>query len=176
MVAFPARLQSTRQESAADWAAQVAAGVGARPESSGYFAAISAWRNAWRPSRIRVLLIAESHVAEEPGDEDVEVDTGSAEMPRRFCRLIYCLGYGEPTLCRPRSPANNTGTRQFWSIFSSLVEGRLAQAPTGLKCKVQILEAMRERGIWLVDASVMAIAARGGGRLVPPRLYPHVLR
>src|SRR5918997_3712328 len=93
--------------------------------------AAEACRQAWRPKRLRVLLLAESHIA-----------TSAAELacrvalpphldwpgPRRFVRHLYCAGYGEPELlegplgpeARPRG-----GTPQFW---------RLMAAAEGLGC------------------------------------------
>jgi hypothetical protein len=42
-------------------------------ETARYLEAVAAWRAAWRPKRVRVLLVAESHVAEMPGDSTVVV-------------------------------------------------------------------------------------------------------
>ena len=84
-------------------------------------------RLAWRPGRLRVLLLAESHIA-----------TGAADLawrvalppgldwpgPAPFVRHIYCAGYGEPELleappgaaaeARPRG-----GTPQFWRLMAA---------------------------------------------------------
>lgn len=84
------------------WARSWAARVGGRAESGAYLASVAAWRDAWRPAQVRVLLVAESHVAEKPGDIGVSVALpawAQRDLPTSYCRLVYCLGYGESPLC-----------------------------------------------------------------------------
>jgi hypothetical protein len=134
--------------------------------------AAEAWRAAFRPPRVRLLLLAESHMA-----------TSAAELacPLRlppgldwpiaagFVRHIYCPAYGEPALA-PDLPAGNAGTPQYWRLFAAL-EG--AAAPTRaawpdsaarLAAKAALLHRLRARGIWLTDASLVAVAGPGGTR------------
>lgn len=142
-------------------------------ESPAYLASVAAWRNAWRPDRVRVLLIAESHVREVDGDASVRVDVPDfhRSLPSSFCRLIYCLGYGESELCSP-APLSNAGTWQFWDILGSIAGGSQPRMPRKgestleqrLRWKVAVLEWLRKQGVWLVDASVSAIYAPGGTR------------
>jgi hypothetical protein len=71
------------------------------------------------PRRARVLLVAESHVAEQPGDADVIVRLPSlarpaVPLPEGYCRLVYCLWYVENPLCGTRLPSSNGGTWQYW--------------------------------------------------------------
>lgn len=94
-------------------------------ESHEYLERVAAWRNAWRPERVRVLLLAESHVAEEHGDLTAQVHVPDwmygYGLPEGFCRLVYCLGYGETEICRPVSgPRSNGGTWQFWDLFGAV--------------------------------------------------------
>src|SRR5260370_25077907 len=79
---------------------------------------------AWRPSKVRFLLVAESHVFTD--DDDLRVRIRREVLPRRlrhrpdtFVRLVYCLGYGENNLLNKR-PESNPGTRQYWNIFGRL--------------------------------------------------------
>ncbi|MCE9636460.1 MAG: hypothetical protein K8T90_12210 [Planctomycetes bacterium] len=41
------------------WVSQQAATLGVEPEVSAYLAAVDAWRQAWRPERVRIVLVAE---------------------------------------------------------------------------------------------------------------------
>jgi hypothetical protein len=43
-----------------------------------------------------------------------------ADYPTRYVRFVYCLGYGENDLL-DIDLENNTGTPQYWKIFSSCV-------------------------------------------------------
>lgn len=133
-------------------------------ESEEYRESVRAWRNAWRPSRVRVLLIAESHVGPRPGDERVRVTVPNGrELPSSYCRLVYCLGYGEPHLCSPQ-PQANAGTRPFWNIVAAIALGPGIVQPTGstigpmrVQWKLGVLRRLRDAGVWLVDASVLPL-------------------
>ena len=65
-------------------------------DSEDYLRGVAAWREFWRPKNVRVLLIAESHVAEAAGDSDARVRvpetvlqaTGVSSLPDRYVRLI----------------------------------------------------------------------------------------
>lgn len=160
-------------------------------ESLEYLDCISAWRNFWRPSRVRFALIAESHVAEAPGDSNARVvlppELAAPEMPSGFCRLVYCLGYGEPELCTPHV-TGNPGTWQYWDLFGSIasvVDGSIPpemprRRQSGLierlRWKVKVLRALRDAGIWLADASVVGIYAPGGVRRLSGVAYRRSLR
>ena len=170
----------------ARWAREWAVRAGVQPESSTYLARVEAWRNAWRPSRIRVLLVAESHVAELPGDLEARVQLPFATpevLPDGFVRLVYCPGYGETGVCNPR-PSGNIGTWQYWDLFGALVGGAANRQPRKgqsillerLHWKIQVLRALRDRGIWLVDAAVAGFYQPGGGRPFQGRLYREMLR
>jgi len=101
------------------WARDCAASAGCLAESEAYLEQVAAWRDCWRPSAVRVLLVAESHVSEQPGDASVRVPapvpTGRP-LPPGYCRLVYGLGYGESQICEPR-PVSNGGTWQYWNLF-----------------------------------------------------------
>jgi len=78
-------------------------------------------RAYWRPERVRVVLLAESHVYTETSELDRRVVLPSfmgIDVPRGFVRLVYCLGYGENSLLDlPIFIPANSGTPQFWKIF-----------------------------------------------------------
>jgi hypothetical protein len=84
-------------------------------------------------------------------------------------RLVYCLGYGEPeVLTGTPKPAGETW--QYWDLFGDCV-GHGKQPRKGnstwqerIRWKVETLERLRDRGIWLLDASVHGIYAPSDSR------------
>jgi hypothetical protein len=130
---------------------------------------LDAWRQAWRPKKVRVLLVAESHVREKKRDLQVSVlrpQGVSERLPRRFVRLIYCLGYGENSLCKPKPPKSNGGTPQFWKLFQVIADCRAdAEPPREISQKLRTLRKLQKRGVWLVDASIGALAKSGKTRI-----------
>lgn len=135
--------------------------------------AAEAHRQAWRPERPRVVLLAESHVY--TSLEDLQA-SGS------FARIVYCLGYGEPTLAP--TVRHNAGTPQFWKVlysclspvesnadFAPILKSRTRSSDERLSNKRFVLKALRARGIWLLDASIVALYRPGF-----PKPSPAVLR
>jgi hypothetical protein len=96
---------------------------------------------------------------------------GAQHAPNEYVRLVYCLGYGETSLLNARPLRSNAGTPQFWNIFGRIAgTGRqptraAASAETRLVWKVETLERMRNRGIWLLDSSLHGIYAPGATRI-----------
>jgi hypothetical protein len=183
--AAPTDFTTCSSSEIAQWAADWSNRRGSCTESAGYLESVAAWRNAWRPERVRVLLVAESHVAEADGDTAVRVHVPGklpAELPDSFCRLVYCLGYGEDALCSPR-PTRNRGTRQFWDILGAIAGPASSQPRKSgssvadrLRWKVEVLTWLREHGVWLVDACVSAVYQSGGDRAIRGRTYDRMLR
>ena len=127
-------------------------------------------RNYWKPDRVKVLLLAESHVFTSTTEHDnlMRYD-GFSELidcPTNYVKLVYCLGYGEQNLVRLNG---NSGTPQFWKIFASCINqdlytesGKIQLSKTPnfyqrLNNKISLLGKLKERGIWLVDASIVAL-------------------
>jgi hypothetical protein len=143
-------------------------------------------RQAWRPERLRVLLLAESHIATTAAELACRVALPPGldwPGPRRFVRHIYCAGYGEPELiltppgseARPRG-----GTPQFWRLLAAAegahcpawpaVARRGTAVAARLAAKAALLRRLRAWGVWLTDASLVALAVpglrrHGGGAL-----------
>lgn len=182
----PVAVAAVRKEpsgSFEEWAATWYERLGARPESPDYLHAVAAWRTTWRPERVRVVLLAESHVGEHPGDSRIGVTSlywVGRSLPDRYVRLIYCLGYGESSICS-RPPESNGGTPQFWNIFGQVALGqsppRKAESSLAhrLRWKVRVLEELRHRGIWLQDASPLGVYL-GRGQRLDHRHYVKLLR
>ena len=91
--------------------------------------AIEVERHRWyfKPKRIKLVLVAESHVLTTEQDMRIKVDelrlrpflhSGAILPPDRFVRLVYCLAYGENELLNPQPyQADNYGTPLFWDIL-----------------------------------------------------------
>jgi hypothetical protein len=161
--------------------ANVLAQVGIVPEPPEVAIAVERHRWAWRPANVRVLLIAESHVYTSAEDIKARVRRSALppaadHAPTEFVRLVYCLGYGENGLLEKEPPAANTsGTWQFWDVFGRLAQrGRQPRKASPLRFrlqwKVDTLMALRELGVWLVDASASAIYTPGGHQRMSPTL------
>lgn len=142
-----------------------------------------AHRTFWRPERVRVVLLAESHVFTSATDLErriVRLPGAPAGIPPGFVRLVYCLGYGENDILdrRVAEPAN-AGTPHFWRIFASSVGAPprsadfLASLGSGVPSHVRVanklalLERLRAGGVWLLDASPAALYGPGGAKPRP---------
>jgi len=110
-------------------------------------------------------------------------------LPRGFVRLVYCLGYGENRLLdSPIRDVRNGGTPQYWKVFHAclnsvrrnedfalLQTSRTPALERRIRAKRALLAELRESGVWLVDASIAALASPGRAR-VEPRRALQVLR
>jgi hypothetical protein len=136
-------------------------------------------RQYWRPSKVRLVLLAESHVYttnEELRSTLKNHDRIPESVPRGFVRFVYCVGYGENELL-DKQLDSNPGTWQFWKIFHTCVYGatsvssfslllkRTTKLEERIQNKIELLQHLRARGIWLVDASVEALYQPGKPRL-----------
>jgi hypothetical protein len=111
--------------------------------------------------------------------------------PRGFVSLVYCLSYGENESLSGGGviDSTNKGTPQFWTLFaacsrgvdhvaetmaknassspfaSDLLKGGNLSVEERLKAKLEVLEDLRSRGIWLLDASIF------GWYMSQPQVY-----
>ena len=149
-------------------------GIGWEIESASVLRAVTAHREYWRPDQVLVLLIAESHVMTREMELAASMSLqayGHAGAPSEFVRLVYCLGYGEQGLVPTVKP--NQGTSQFWKLFAACVGGPIgAKVLKGsepilrrrIAAKVALLEKLKACGVWLLDASPLALYRAGGGK------------
>lgn len=141
------------------------------------------YRKFWKPDEIKVLLLAESHVHTVKQEYDIECKKCKElekvippSYPSHFVRFVYCLGYGENELLKGEITQNQGGTWQFWEIFSACMAANeydfgfekvlkkgTCDCLERLKNKVALLNQMKERGIWLMDASILGLAKSGLG-------------
>lgn len=126
-------------------------------------------RNFWKPKKVKVLLLAESHVhTSVPKYDNLMRYDDFPELigcPTNYVKLVYCLGYGERKLVN----LPDRGTPQFWKIFAACINQNfsseskkilISSTPNfhlRLHNKISLLEKLKERGIWLVDASIVSL-------------------
>jgi len=122
-------------------------------------------RELWRPKRTRIVLLAESHARTTEEDFANRWHVPGTSYHGNFVKFVYCLGNGEKSLV----PAvnRNVGTAQFWKIlFSCLRPVRdnrdfapiLHSTPFNERIanNIDLLSRIRERGIWLIDSSIVS--------------------
>jgi len=120
------------------------------------------YRYYWKPSAVKMILVAESHLFTDVDDLACRIDPSKLPIslpncPTEFVRLVYCPGYGDSSVfVANRIPAgSNSGTDDYWEILS-----RCADTWTGmtgdLQWKLRTLQELQKKGIWLLDASVHA--------------------
>lgn len=136
--------------------------------------AIDQLRWAWRPKRVNIVVLAESHVWTSRQELRSRVKLPN-ENATGFARFVYCLGYGEPQIVTP-AVTPNKGTPQFWRMFHDMLYepnlGYMRLLKSGehdwqrrVQNKLDLLLEMTRAGIWLIDASVTALYQSGVGRL-----------
>lgn len=99
--------------------------------------------------------------------------------PREFVALVYCLAYGEESILEKRdceksmytiNALKSKGTPQFWKLFAACAgDERDSSGSFGstllkskthvcerIRSKLNILKRLRDRGIWLLDTSIVA--------------------
>ena len=148
---------------------------------------VETYRRYWKPETVRVVLLAESHVFTSDGDRRIAIPPidDLPGYPRQYARFVYCLGLGERDLTNdPHHPIRD-GTPQFWKVLyacdnriENLEDFRPVQRwtsfPQRLRNKIHLLKNLRAKGIWLVDASIVAVY--GNGLNVSGRSRTEVLR
>ena len=139
-------------------------------ETAEVMAAVAAHRAYWRPPEVRLLVLSESHVMTREAELEAQVPLevfGHPGVPRSFVRMVYCLGYGERDLVQGRAYPN-WGSPQFWKLLAAgvdpaltpkVVERTAPELLTRIAVKLQVLEALRARGVWLLDACPVALYA-----------------
>lgn len=142
---------------------------------------IEQYRQYWRPEKINIILLAESHVFTSNTDRSFKLndvkdyDLTLLDYPGSYAKFIYCLAYGEETLTKDDNhPAKADGTPQFWKIlyscinkvesnesFSPVLKSGTKSTPERIRNKIKLLLELKKQGIWLVDASIIALYNKG---------------
>lgn len=131
---------------------------------------VETYRRFFKPEKVRVVLLAESHVFTHDADRKVSISPipGLPGYPDQYARFVYCLGYGERSLTNSTLHPKRDGTPQFWKIFFSCCNPLtspddfhpiLGKTPTQqrIRNKINVLAKLRKQGVWLVDASIVAL-------------------
>lgn len=128
----------------------------------------------WKPQECKVVLLCESH-AHTPQDLVVRGPKlksqflPSYEGPREYVAHVNCIGYGENDSLTVQIP-NNKGSNQFWRLISNcargydyiesglhdkhITKGGNDVLEERLKLKLDQLQRLRDRGIWIVDTNL----------------------
>lgn len=132
-------------------------------------------RQFWKPNQTNVVLLAESHVYTDREDFEIELDKTilsklPSGYPSHFVRFVYCLGYGENEILTKKPTRKNAGTPQYWKIFCScvaenkdnlgfekVIKRGTKRLVDRLQNKLNILQHMKKKGIWLLDASIVGL-------------------
>jgi len=136
---------------------------------------VERYRQFWRPRKVRIILLAESHVFTTESDRLFKTRpiADLPGYPTQYAKFVYCLAYGENSLTEGSDHPAIDGTPQFWKIFFSCVNEiesnesfasvLKSYTPTSarIRNKIDLLKTLRDRGVWLVDASVMALYDKG---------------
>lgn len=137
-------------------------------------ALIEKYRQYFKPDKVKVLLLAESHVF--TTEQDVIISIPDIESlpgyPVNYAKFVYCLGYGERQLTSSSIHPKRDGTPQFWKIFYSCINNinsnedfspitSASKFEQRLKNKISLLLELKRQGIWLVDASIVALYNNG---------------
>lgn len=131
---------------------------------------VEQYRQFWKPSDVKILLLAESHVFTSDEDRRIRIPRifGLSGYPREYAKFVYCLGYGERQLTNSHDHPRRDGTPQFWKIFygcNRSVKSNSDFSPVlgstkfkrRLRNKIALLKDLKEKGIWLVDSSIVAL-------------------
>ncbi len=137
-------------------------------------------RQYWKPDAVRVVLLAESHVftpASELRHALKPHPLLPPGLPRGFVRFVYSIGCGENGLLDEPLQTKNGGSPQFWKVlfactrpvernedFAPVLKSGTPSAERRLKNKLAVLVELRDRGVWLVDASLAALYTPGRGK------------
>lgn len=135
---------------------------------------VEEYRNYLKPQTVKIVLLAESHVFTDDLDRQIAVPE-IAELPKypnAYARFVYCLAYGEKKLTKNDHHPRGDGTPQFWKILISCTRQIASNddfAPIlkktsyedRLSNKIGVLKTLKDKGIWLVDTSIVALYKDG---------------
>ena len=141
------------------------------------------YRMYWKPSKVKVLLLAESHVFTDKSLTNLKFDLNKVDIqnlplfsnlscPSEHVNFVYCLSYGASCILEEAKKdygtqlRKNTGTPQFWKLFNETVFSKYHivnnyNQKNKLEEKINLLNEMRESGIWLLDTSIVGIYQEG---------------
>ena len=80
---------------------------------------VETYRRYFKPEKVRIVLLAESHVFTSDEDRRVAIPPidGLPGYPTQYTRFVYCLGLGEKDLTNDPHHPRRDGTPQFWKVL-----------------------------------------------------------
>ena len=135
---------------------------------------IEEYRKYWRPEKVKTILLAESHVFTTKSDRAIKLENliNLPGYPNDYAKFVYCLAYGERMVTNDRAHPSRDGTPQFWKNFYSCMNPvdsnndfwpilSKTPYPKRIENKINLLKQMKKSGVWLVDASIVALYNQG---------------
>lgn len=135
---------------------------------------VDKYRQFWKPDDVKVVLLAESHIFTEENEFKCKLNRSKLNLedyPKDYVRFVYCLAYGENDLLENEACLNkNSGSWQFWkdlyscvhkieanSDFDPVLKHGTPDFKKRIENKVYLLQTLKDRKIWLVDASIIGL-------------------
>jgi len=154
------------------------AGLVPEPLETAFFVEEHRW--FWKPEEVKFILVAESHVHTSDKENKVKINPNKLPKsfpkngPLNFVKLVYCLGYGEPDILdSPENIENNPGTKDYIDLFKKCVDFKSPYLKK-MDWKSELLNTVKEKGIWLLDASLHACAL-GKRQRLPIRIVKEII-
>jgi hypothetical protein len=135
---------------------------------------VEKYRQYWKPTKVKVVLLAESHVFTTDADRKIKIQTisGLTGYPTEYAKFVYCLAYGEKNLTKSPVHPNRDGTPHYWKVFYScnndIVEKsdfvpvlKKTNYEQRIHNKIKLLKSLQKKRIWLVDSSIVALYNNG---------------
>ena len=136
---------------------------------------VEEYRQYWKPDKVRVILLAESHVFTSDLDRTISLPqlANLPQYPTNYARFVYCIACGEKQLTGNQLHPKGDGTPPFWKIFHSCnhhvthtndfrpILKKFTPYEQRLKNKIDLLKSLKRKGIWLVDSSIVALYHNG---------------
>jgi hypothetical protein len=142
---------------------------------------VEEYRQCLKPNEkdIKIILLAESHVLTNSSEIQISIKRTLEELtisdyPKQYVKFVYCLAYGERYLTQDSLHPERDGTPQYWELFYScnntsisslknleefapILSTRTKNNEIRLLNKIELLKDLLEKGIWLVDASIVGL-------------------
>ncbi len=135
---------------------------------------VETYRRYFKPEKVRVVLLAESHVYTTDDDRKISIPAVPElpGYPTEYAKFVYCVAYGERQLTGNALHPKRDGTPQFWKILYSCANRascrddfrpvlRQPDPRQRWRNKITVLKQLKAKGIWLVDTSIVALYRDG---------------
>ncbi len=126
---------------------------------------VNDYRLYWKPQRVKTILFAESHVFTNELETAFKHTINLSDYPTSYVRFVYNLAYGQSDTLTDRVP-NNGGTPQFWKLFNEIAGNKFRvvnnlNQKDKLEQKIQLLQFLKDKGVWLLDCSIVGLYQNG---------------